>query len=188
MKKITIVLLFSVACFFANAQSTTFKPFKFDIALGYAIPSGTGSKGGVLAAAEPKYAINDNIAVGLRLEVAVTARAGIDKTTGDVVSGDVKASGSYLLTGDYYFSKSAFRPFAGLGVGIYSLAAGTADNSGNVEVAAATKFGVAPRVGFELGHFRAAIEYNAPGKTGTINNNYLGIKVGFFIGGGRVRK
>ncbi len=45
-------------------------------------------------------------------------------------------------------------------------------------------FAFAPRVGFEYGHFRTAIEYNAVGKTGAINNNYLGIKLGFFIGGG----
>jgi len=50
---------------------------------------------------------------------------------------------------------------------------------------AASKFGFAPRAGFELGHFRTALEYNIAGKTGSINNNYLSIKLGFFIGGGR---
>jgi len=33
-----------------------------------------------------------------------------------------------------------------------------------------------------------AIEYNMAGKTGSLNNNYLGIKLGAFIGGGRISK
>jgi len=33
-----------------------------------------------------------------------------------------------------------------------------------------------------------AVEYNVVGKTGSINNNYLGIKIGAFIGGGRKSK
>ena len=173
--------------YFANAQSTTFKPFKVDIATGYAIPGGKGSKGGVVFAVEPKYAINDNITVGLRIEAAVTAR-GYVSDNGEEFSGDVKASGSYLATGDYYFNTNKFRPFAGLGVGIYRLAGASVDMATEEEavVETGTKFGGAPRVGFEFGHFRTAVEYNVVGKTGKINNNYLSIKLGFFIGGGRV--
>jgi outer membrane protein W len=186
MKKVlmTALILASVIC--SNAQSTVFKPFKVDLAFGYAVPGGSGSKGGVLFAIEPKYAINDNIALGLRMEAAVMARATTD-ASGQEFTGDVKASGSYLATADYYFNTNKFRPFAGLGAGIYSNAA-VAVNSGTAEseVAASTKFGAAPRVGFEYGHFRMAAEYNVVGKTGSINNNYLGIKLGFFIGGGRM--
>jgi outer membrane protein X len=189
MKKITSVLVFFFAFVIAHAQSTTFRPFKFDIALGYAIPGGSGAKGGLIVAAEPKYAINDNITVGLRAEAAVMARAVQDPSTGEVTAGEVKASGSYLLTGDYYFNTNSFRPFAGLGAGIFTLAGGSADINGNTTVvAAANKFGFTPRVGFEAGHFRTALEYNVVGKTGTMNNNYLGIKIGFFIGGGRLKK
>src|SRR5687767_15845445 len=77
MRKLTFVLAFFASCFFANAQETSFKPFKVDLAFGYAIPSGSGSKGGVLFAVEPKYALNDNITLGLRMEAAVTARAAV---------------------------------------------------------------------------------------------------------------
>jgi len=54
------------------------------------------------------------------------------------------------------------------------------------------------RTGFEISHFRFAIEYNIVGKTNqsgvdgggnkytvTSNNNYMAVKIGFFLGGGR---
>ena len=106
---------------------------------------------------------------------------------GDKVEGDVKASGSYLLTGDYYFNTNKFRPFAGFGAGLYRLAAVSFDTDMEEgEIGVDSKFGFAPRAGFEYGHFRTALEYNFAGKTGSINNNYIGIKMGFFIGGGRL--
>src|SRR5438270_9155150 len=107
MKKLSFVLAFFFACVIANAQSTNFRPFKFDLAFGYAIPGGSGAKGGVIAAVEPKYLINDNIALGLRCEAAVMARAYKD-ASGNVTSADVKASASYLLSGDYLFTTNSF--------------------------------------------------------------------------------
>jgi outer membrane protein X len=185
MKKLLFGTLLMGTTFFVQAQSTAFKPFKVDLAFGYAAPSGgQGTKGGVIVAIEPKYAINDNITLGLRMEGAVTAHATVDEY-GDAVTGDAKASSSYLLTGDYYFTTSKFRPFAGIGAGIYSHAA-IDDINAAEEVKSGSSFGVAPRVGFEIGHFRTAIEYNVAGKTGAYSNNYLGIKMGFFIGGGRL--
>ena len=190
MRKLTFVLALFVSCFVASAQSTAFKPFKVDLSFGYAMPGGSGSKGGVLFAIEPKYGINDNITLGLRMEAAVTARGAVDNN-GEKVTGEVKASGSYLLTGDYFFNTNKFRPFAGVGAGLYKLAGAKFDSDVEMsedDIQTGSKFGFAPRVGFELGHFRTAIEYNAVGKTGSINNNYLGIKLGFFIGGGRLSK
>lgn len=186
MKKISFVLALVATGLFVNAQSTAFKPVKVDVAFGYASPSGKGAKGGMLFAIEPKFAITNNITVGLRGEGAIMAQAEIDQATGELKSGSVKANASYLATGDYYLTTSSFRPFAGVGAGIYSVAGATADqNTG--EVQAGKKFGFMPRAGFEAGHFRTAIEYNFVGKTGTINNSYLGIKIGFFIGGGKIR-
>lgn len=188
MKKLMFSILFLTIVAFSYAQSTTFKPFKVDFAVGYAMPGGSGAKAGVLFAVEPKYALNDNIALGLRLEGAVVARATQD-ASGHFVSGDVKAAASYLATGDYYFNTNRFRPFVGAGLGFFSTAAASVDTNGDVvEGASAIKFGGAPRVGFEFGHFRMAVEYNVAGKTNSINNNYLGIKLGFFAGGGRKAK
>ena len=185
MKKILFCASFLAATFLTKAQETTFKPFKFDIALGYAVPSGSGTKAGVIFALEPKYALNDNITLGLRWETAAMANVSVDNN-GENLKGDAKASSSYLLTGDYYFTTNSFRPFAGLGAGLFRNAAVDLESEnmeGDMNVA--SKFGFAPRVGFEYGHFRTAIEYNIAGKAGDYNNNYLGIKMGFFIGGGR---
>ncbi len=120
MKKIVFATALVAVSFLSNAQEQTFKTFKVDIAVGYAVPSGSGSKGGVVFAIEPKYAINDNITLGLRMEAAVTARGYIKD--GEEFSGDVKASSSYLATGDYYFTTNQFRPFVGVGAGLFSLA------------------------------------------------------------------
>jgi len=185
MKKISFALAFVVASLCVNAQSTVFKPFKVDLALGYAVPSGEGTKGGILFAIEPKYAITDNITAGLRMEGAVMAQMEMDESTGEMKSGTVQANSSYALMGDYYFNTNTFRPFAGIGAGLYGVASADIDSETG-EIAASRKFGFTPRAGFETGHFRTAIEYNFVGKTGSINNNYLGIKIGFFIGGGRM--
>ena len=172
------------AVVFANAQAEqTFKPFKVDIALGYALPSGEGSKAGALFAIEPKYALNDNLAIGLRMEAALTAQA----STSAMSDADVKASSSYLATVDYYLNTNSFRPFLGAGAGIFTNASAQANTASETtsDVKTGSRFGFTPRIGFETGHFRTAIEYNFAGKTANINHNYLGIKIGFFLGGGR---
>ena len=189
MKRILFGTILICAVSLANAQSTSFKPFRADFGIGYAIPSGTGSKGGVAVSFEPKYNVNDNLALGVRFEAAITVRGAIDKD-GNTVSGSAKANASYLLTGDYYINNSNFRPFVGLGAGMYSIAAVSVsvDSTTTETVAGGTKFGFAPRAGFEAGHFRMAVEYNVAGKMANISNNYLAVKIGFFIGGGRIKK
>jgi outer membrane protein W len=184
MKKLLMTALAIGTVIFTNAQSEqTFKPFKVDIALGYASPSGSGSKGGVLFAIEPKYALNDQVTLGLRMETAITAQGKV--VNGEMTEGDVKGSGSYLATADYYFNTNGFRPFIGGGAGLFTNASANL-NSSSDDVQTSRRFGFMPRAGFETGHFRTAIEYNFSGKSGAVNHNYLGIKLGFFFGGGRL--
>ncbi|HEX6848415.1 MAG TPA: hypothetical protein VF144_15635, partial [Chitinophagaceae bacterium] len=175
------------------------KPFKVDLSIGYAIPGGEGTKGGVLFALEPKYAVIPNLSVGLRMEAAIIAQfSGYDEN-GEVMDTKVKAAGSYLATGDYYFTNNyGFRPFAGAGAGIYSVAAMEV-NSDNGKVSGGSKFGQMIRAGVETGHFRIGLEYNIVPKTTyegynadgdyvtglSSSNNYVGIKVGVCFGGGR---
>src|SRR5215207_7524845 len=195
---LAIFILSSIVSLSAKSQESDLKPFKVDVSLGYAIPGGSGAKGGVLFAVEPKYAIMSIVSLGLRMEGAVVARfSGYDEN-GDAMNASVKASGSYLLTGDYYFTDNySFRPFAGGGAGIFSMA--TAEvNSNSGEVSGGTKFGGMIRAGFELSHFRLGLEYNIIPKTTftgydengeittglTSKNGYIGIKLGVCIGGG----
>jgi outer membrane protein W len=196
--KVLMLALVATTSFSAMAQSKTdLKPFKVDVSAGYAIPGGTGAKGGVLFAIEPKYAVISNLAVGLRMEAAVIARFGGYDAEGTLNSVSVKAAGSYLATGDYYFNENyKFRPFAGAGAGIFSLASAEVNSQQGV-VDAGNKFGGMIRAGFEASHFRLGIEYNIVPKTTfdgydnngdpaklTSKNGYLGLKLGVCIGGG----
>ncbi len=198
MKKITLLLCIGAFVSLSAMSQDELKPFKVDVSLGYAIPGGSGAKGGVLFAVEPKYAVMSNLALGLRMEVAVVAR-GLSSVNDDTFTDvDVKASGSYVLTGDYYFSDNySFRPFAGAGAGIYSMAAATiTDDTETINGGATSKFGGLVRLGFEASHFRLGLEYNlvpktnledlaGSGNTITTKNSYIGIKLGVCIGGGR---
>jgi len=202
MKKIILsVVVAVIAIVGAKAQKNTtseYKPFKFDISLGYAIPGGTGGKGGVLFALEPKYAVIQNISIGLRLEAAVTV-SGTSLTTSDITHTTYKASAStsYLVTGDYYFKTEDFKPFVGAGLGLFTTAGlkVTSGSTGNGITGAATKFGGMLRAGFEYKHLRFGLEYNFVSTTTVpasssndgydIKNSYFGIKLGVLIGGGK---
>ena len=202
MKKILVLsaAVLSISMVRAQSGGGEFQPFKVDLAIGDAIPQGSGAKGGVLFSLEPKYAVMNQLSVGLRLEAALMER-GFTSSDGSSASAKVAAASSYLLTGDYYLSNKAFRPFVGAGVGVYQLASASFDdntNDGAVGTGSATKFGGMLRAGFELQHFRLGVEYNLVGKssetsddgygdvvTVSSKNSYLGIKLGFFIGGSR---
>lgn len=194
MKRVSLVILLLCAIAVVNAQE--FKPFKVDVSAGYAIPSGKGAKGGALFVVEPKYAVMDALSLGLRMEIAVMARGYDLNGTSASSSVDVKAAGSYLLTGDYYFTSNTARPFAGAGVGLFSLAAASANQNDGSIAAAKSKFGGMLRAGVEISHFRVGLEYNLVGNTdlksvtdnstiGSSKNSYIGIKIGAVIGGGK---
>ncbi|GAC1421399.1 MAG: hypothetical protein NVS1B13_13350 [Flavisolibacter sp.] len=111
MKKILICFSFLGFSMWALAQQgrgQTFKPFKGDIALVYALPAGSPSKGGIIFALEPKYAINDLISFGLRIETAIMAKSYLH-ANGSYLD-DFSTSGSYLVTADYYILTEDFRP------------------------------------------------------------------------------
>lgn len=199
MKKITFSILLLATVAITNAQNH-FKPFKFDLSTGYAIPGGDGAKGGILFVGEPKYAVMPNVSVGVRFEVAIMARGASD-ASGNLSEAEVKAAGSYLATGDYYFTSNVVRPFGGIGLGIYSLASASASNS-TASAGVGSKFGEMVRAGVEISHFRVGLEYNIVPSTkveavdaqsgepytSTSKNSYIGIKIGAVIGGGRIKK
>jgi outer membrane protein X len=199
MKNVLAIVSFITVFSFSAAAQDELKPFKVDVSVGYAIPGGEGSKGGVLFAIEPKYAVIPNISVGLRMEAAVVARFGGYDENGNINDVSLKAAGSYVLTGDYYFKDNySFRPFAGAGLGAFTIASAEVTSTTGA-VSGGTKFGGLVRAGFEAGHFRMGVEYNLVPKTKfdgydengnpttglTSNNSYIGIKVGVCIGGGR---
>ena len=178
-------------CFASYGQD--YKKFKVGLGLGYAISSGAGSAGGVLITVEPAYRLSDNLSIGLRLESAALTR-GYSGTLASGTTLSVAGIGSYTLNGQYYFSANKFRPFVGAGFGMYQLADVTAASGGSTvgTVLGETVVGFYPRIGFDLGHFNMALDYNIlPGSkpagsttSDVINNSYIGIRIGAFIGGG----
>ena len=200
-KSVLIVFLLLVAVSNIYAQydqdyARDFKPFKVGVGIGYAVPgTGEGAGGGFLLYVEPAYRATDEVLVGLRLEGAFMVR-GIEGVTNRDISGDVSSVASYTLNGQYYFNNSEVRPFFGAGVGLFSLAAAKFNTAGNDpgadDIGVETRFGFYPRIGLDVGHFTLILDYNiipptdVPGG-GEVKNNYLGIRAGVSIGGGKTR-
>ncbi len=196
MKKIVCSLVALAIAQFSLAQGADtgriFKKFKVDVSLGYAVlqgsTTGTSVHGGGLFAIEPKYALIDPLAIGLRVEAAVIVREYYNNNTSNL--NNAKINSSYLLTGDYYFSNKSFRPFVGAGVGIFTFASLDSStfsglfNGDSGQIPTITQFGFMSRAGFEAGHFRLGVEYNFVGH----GVSYLGLKVGACIGGGRKKR
>ena len=190
MKKISTVIVL-VLLVTLTMQAQDFKKFRVGLGLGYAMPGGEGAKGGVLVSVEPGYRVTDKILASLRWESALVVRGTATATS---FEGDIAAIGSFSAVGQYYFMDGSFRPFAGAGPGLFSLAAvsvsgGSGGGSGE-EAAAANKVGGVIRTGFDAGHFTFCIDYNLIGKTeGTggaeFKNSYVGFRIGGFFGGGR---
>lgn len=177
-----------------SVAAQEFKPFKVNASLGYTRMVGKELSNGFLAALEPKYGIGDYFDLGFRIELAGANR--ILLLNGQSQKSELKAFGSYLLTGNVYLTRSNFRPYIGVGAGYYNYAGNTYDMETDTEeyrLEASGKFGTMLRVGFKAGHWVVAGEYNlvAPseyeirGQTIKGKNSYLAVKLGFDIGGGR---
>ena len=191
------ITLFGLLAFGATAQ--TFKPVKVNLSVGYARPADTGSAGGALLSLEPKYGLNDQLDLGFRVEGAFMGRA--LAYNGKTTQTQINFAGSYLLTSTYMLTTSHFRPYIGLGAGLYTTvgASLTTDSSnGNLKVDEASvrggrKFGGMARIGAKYGHLNVGLEYNLIPATEISltsmqvirgNNSYFGFKLGIDIGGG----
>lgn len=197
MKKIIFAIaIVATMAQFSNAQEKN--KFRAGLDLGYAIPDGGG---GILFAFEPKYNIADNMSVGLRIEAAALAKNVSNASAVDIddvaeVKSSLSTSTSYFGTFDYYFNSgsSSFAPFVGAGVGYSTLANLGFDEFAEIEYELDGKFGGLVRVGAEFGKFRLAATYNLIGKSEfvvdediklDVKNSYIGISLGFYVGGGK---
>ncbi|HZY37455.1 MAG TPA: hypothetical protein VFE53_12445 [Mucilaginibacter sp.] len=186
MKRIILLAVFTGFVTLVKAQSTEFHAFKWDIGFGYASPSQGSAVGGATFTLQPHYRFSNDFALGIRAEAAAI----LYKTSSGNKQGSAIASG--CLTGEFYLSDKGFRPFIGAGVGPYDQAtisgnngngSGSGNNNGGgVNISARViNFGAFPELGFEVGHLRVSVEYDATGGY----NNYFAAKIGFFFGGGR---
>ncbi|MFI5237965.1 MAG: hypothetical protein ACHQLA_08505 [Ignavibacteriales bacterium] len=164
MKKLSI-LIFLGFMFTSFIYCQDYDKFKLGLGAGFTGGKGNGSKDfgvGGLFTIEPAYRWNDNIAIGLRLETAVFG----EDSSGFIHFPEIISS--ITVNGQYYFSSEQFRPFVGIGLGIYF-------------PAEFSTFGFYPRLGFDLGHFTLALEYNYASSSS--NGYYFGVRIGgFFFG------
>ncbi|MFV5695080.1 hypothetical protein ACM55G_06525 [Flavobacterium sp. LB3P122] len=197
MKKVILAAIIAVA--FTNVYSQKKGGFRVGLDLGYTVPANGG--GGLLFSIEPKYNIQENMNIGLRIGAAGMVRD--FQNNGTTTSANVSANVSYVGTYDYYFNKAgkSFVPFVGGGAGLYSIANVAYEDvntSDQISVSGTGKMGALLRGGFEWGKFRMGMEYNLVPKSdlyniygdkvGIVSNTYLGIHLGFYVGGGKWRK
>jgi outer membrane protein X len=193
MKKI-MVLIFMVLAL-SQGYSQKKGAFRVGLDFGY-VPTGGG--GGGMISLEPKFNLTDNMNVGLRLGAAGIARD-IQNISGQSTTAKVSANGSLIGTYDYYLHKSgsSFAPYIGAGVGYYEIANVEFNDNSNTTITpdSTSEFGGLIRAGFEWGKFRMGVEYNLiPDSTikdtngvdkGTVANSYVGLHLGFYLGGGK---
>ena len=163
---------------------------------------------GVLMAIEPKYNINGNNSIGLRLGVAFVLGRNIEESQNSQYTIEEgftfhKVS-SLVATFDRYLRKesSGIQPFLGGGIGYYMLSKLhqiTIEDSSSGDLVSSTKIkdkiGILTRGGFELGKFRLGFEYNIIPKSkiqttnvdiaGSVRDSYFGVSIGCIFGGGK---
>jgi hypothetical protein len=183
----------------AFAQAEHYDPIRVDSGLTGTYVSSNG-RGGFGAMVEPKFLIDDHIAIGARVEAAVMF-GGSFSNTGDT-SIDMGAVGAVMAKGEYLVGNGGVRPFVGLGIGMFDIASQSI-SAGNmmasIDQKAGRYFGVAPQVGIDLGRVRLAVTYDAilgadievhqtvggTMQTASYSQSYLGGELSFRFGGAR---
>lgn len=148
--------------------------------------------------AEVKAMVTDHLAIGGRVEILVMFGGHLGQ---DDLPLDVGLAGCGLLKGEYLLGNGAVRPFAGLGVGVYTIGSHSIQggpNTQGIQTEIGNYFGVAPQAGVDLGRVRFAVIYNAivgagldvretidgVEQTKTFSQNYLSLELSFRFGGG----
>jgi hypothetical protein len=189
LKKLLIICSFFAIYSQSFAQAEYHTPFRWDIGMHYARPSNYGVGIGIFT--EPKYLVNDNLSVGIRAEATVLGR--LKTNASEDAGGSLGWVTSLLAISDYHFGETKFRPTVGLGAGLFRpTAASYSKGDKYPELARGSKFGVSPRIGIDLWHFRLSADYNfifgqrnlIDGQSIDLNQNHLSIKLGIFFGGG----
>ncbi len=175
----TFLVLISTTVFL-QAQAPNYVDWEWDILkFGFVEPTSGGvTSGGFESATELRYNVSNDFSLGIAFQGAFFG------TDFDDDNADLGVSGAFLVNGDYYLkTNSNTRAFVGMGFGRYG--DGTLEiRNGNANdvINGTSSLGVAPRVGFELGHGRLMAQYNYAFKKET--TNYLSISLALTLWGG----
>jgi hypothetical protein len=176
MKKLLFTILsIGILSYSASAQ------FHVELGLNFNSPQGDFADQydlGVGAYIEPKYALNDNIDLGLL--IGANGFAGATQSIGGVTtSAEAITATTVLGTATYRFTSSGITPYGGLGLGIYAFKAAEISVGGGAAVTGESnsEFGFAPRAGVYLGRLNLGAAYNIVKDANFIQFN-LGVRIG----------
>ncbi len=204
-KKVLSLIILLFCLFSVNAQENSI--FKLRIETGF-LAFSVSENLGLFLNVEPNLKFSENTAIGLRIGVRLNSQniENIDIFQFNTDDESENGTLSFIPTFDYYFNKVNYRSYLGLGLGIHFLPnpievfpVVIANPSENIlEGSVNKRVGLLLRGGFELDNLRFGLEYNFVPKTdieipngqiiGTVDTSYLGLSVGFIIGGGQNSK
>ncbi len=154
---------------------------------------------GLLLNIEPKVKVYENSVIGLRFGISINPQKFEIDDSSQFFIDDLDDNGiiSFVPTFDYYLNENYYRPYIGLGIGYYlfnNIDVSNRNGSlGILEGSVNNQLGFLLRGGLELGNTRFGLEYNFIPKAdiempngqiiGTVDNSYLGLSIGFIIGG-----
>ncbi|MBD2757666.1 outer membrane beta-barrel protein [Spirosoma validum] len=201
MRKLFFSVLLLIP-FLASAQTT--KPFKVNVAVGYAATadysnSNSIKKAGFVFNLEPQYRVISNLDIGLRLEQAFVQRPEfIDEST--VFQTKTKSIMSAVVTANYSINiGGSIQPFVGIGGGLYHTEPSAQSDTRfgittQYPLPATNVAGGMARVGVRWGRLNLLADYNlvsdtqvtvsATSRALAAKNSYFSVKAGFIIGGG----
>lgn len=197
-----IILLY--ICFFClgQLQAQDKNDFRLGIAIGLFDFAESKSFGPFLNV-EPKVRFSKNTTLGLRLGMTLNSQT-IESSDVNQFEIDPDADNSvfsFVPAFDYSWNKKRFRPHIGGGIGCHVLASyieayrigPSAPTEERIIVRVNHQLGLLFRAGIELGKSRLEMEYNlvpikdletASGEQiGTLDSSYLGLSIGWTIGG-----
>ncbi len=195
------LLLIVLVCSLSNLNAQDKNPMKFRIEPGFLINTDSENLS-LLLNIEPNIEISKNSVIGLRFGLALNPQKfeNIDESQFLITNLDDYGVISFIPTFDYYLNEKKYRPYIGLGLGYYLFIddLDVINPNGSIEVlkgSTKNQIGFLLRGGLEIGKARCGLEYNLITKAdiklpngqiiGTVNNSYLGLFIGFTIGGGK---
>ena len=193
MKKLLLIALLGCSTFGFSQDMF----FRVDGGLGYSTTFGNYRSHGINVSTEPKLWINENIAVGLRLESNVMFGGKIKTSEPTDVNVGIGVRTGFLAKGEYHFGAGNTKPYVGL-MGGYYRNASVSIGTGGIGAIVFQGWGGAPEVGVEFGgKFRMSAMYHFIGgkddvsvtlSTGmgeivSLNRHYFVFSLGFRIWG-----
>ena len=208
-----LAFLVLLIVFVGSSQAQDFEPFQLYLTSGPQRALSYGDVGGTFTV-EPAHRLDDNISMGLRIQGGFFSRI-VEATIQDRTYSFVQVANTFSwgVSAKYYFTNTSFRPYVGLGAGLYILISADGDRPRGISVSGGPTRGnsirkllVYPRIGFDWRHFNINVDVNLVPKsdveledytvnsdleavalvnTAHVQNSHVAFTLGFFLFGGK---